>query len=105
MAYSFLVAVRAARIWPICSGFRLLSRTVSNGEQLFMPIHRLTSVARTACLDFVNGAAQKFGRVDILINNAGIRKHEKVDGPPRTSPYAADPGKTGSCNRAAAASS
>ena len=32
-----------------------------------------------ACLDFVNGAAQKFGRLDILINNAGIRKYEKVD--------------------------
>jgi 2-hydroxycyclohexanecarboxyl-CoA dehydrogenase len=33
----------------------------------------------TACLAFVNGAAQKFGRLDILINNAGIRKYEKVD--------------------------
>ena len=32
-----------------------------------------------ACLDFVNGASQKFGRLDILINNAGIRKYEKVD--------------------------
>src|SRR5207245_4543544 len=32
-----------------------------------------------ACLDFVNGAAQKFGRLDILINNAGIRKYEQVD--------------------------
>ena len=32
-----------------------------------------------ACLDFVNGAAQKFGRLDLLINNAGIRKYEKVD--------------------------
>ena len=32
-----------------------------------------------ACLDFVNGAAQKFGCLDILINNAGIRKYEKVD--------------------------
>ena len=32
-----------------------------------------------ACLDFVNGAAQKFGRLDILINNAGIRRYEKVD--------------------------
>ena len=32
-----------------------------------------------ACLDFVNGAAQTFGRLDILINNAGIRKYEKVD--------------------------
>jgi NADP-dependent 3-hydroxy acid dehydrogenase YdfG len=31
------------------------------------------------CLDFVNGAGQKFGRLDILINNAGIRKYEKVD--------------------------
>src|SRR6201998_3413521 len=29
-------------------------------------------------LDFVNGAAQKFGRLDILINNDGIRKYEKV---------------------------
>ena len=27
-----------------------------------------------ACLAFVNGAAQKFARLDILINNAGIRK-------------------------------
>ncbi len=26
-----------------------------------------------------NGAAQKFGRLDILINNAGIRKYEKVE--------------------------
>src|SRR5207248_2782121 len=33
-----------------------------------------------ACLAFVNGAAQKFGRLDILINNAGIRKYEKVGG-------------------------
>src|SRR5262252_9349307 len=32
-----------------------------------------------ACLAFVNGTAQKFGRLDILINNAGIRKYEKVD--------------------------
>src|SRR5260370_28514604 len=32
-----------------------------------------------ACLDFVNGAADKFGRLDILINNAGIRTYEKVD--------------------------
>ena len=32
-----------------------------------------------ACLAFVNGAVQKFGRLDILINNAGIRKYEKID--------------------------
>ena len=32
-----------------------------------------------ACAAFVNGAAQQFGRLDILINNAGIRKYEKVD--------------------------
>src|SRR5215471_5035933 len=32
-----------------------------------------------ACLDFVNGAAQKFGRLDILVNNAGIRKYEILD--------------------------
>jgi len=32
-----------------------------------------------ACLAFVNGAAEKFGRLDILINNAGIRKYEKID--------------------------
>src|SRR3979490_970191 len=32
-----------------------------------------------ACLGFVNGAAEKFGRLDILINNAGIRKYEKID--------------------------
>jgi len=32
-----------------------------------------------ACLAFVNGAAQQFGRLDILINNAGIRKYEKID--------------------------
>src|SRR5207237_977756 len=31
------------------------------------------------CLAFVNGAAEKFGRLDILINNAGIRKYEKVE--------------------------
>ena len=35
--------------------------------------------AEAACLAFVNGAAQQFGRLDILINNAGIRKYEKVD--------------------------
>ncbi len=32
-----------------------------------------------ACLGFVNGAGEKFGRLDILINNAGIRKYEKID--------------------------
>src|SRR5256885_13472210 len=32
-----------------------------------------------ACLAFVNGAAEKFGRLDILINNAGIRKYETVE--------------------------
>src|SRR6267154_5356530 len=35
--------------------------------------------SEAACLDFVNGAAEKFGRLDILINSAGIRKYEKVD--------------------------
>jgi 2-hydroxycyclohexanecarboxyl-CoA dehydrogenase len=35
--------------------------------------------SETACLGFVNGAAQTFGPLDILINNAGIRKYEKVD--------------------------
>ncbi|MBV9826877.1 MAG: SDR family oxidoreductase [Alphaproteobacteria bacterium] len=35
--------------------------------------------SEAACLAFVNGAAQNFGRLDILINNAGIRKYEKVD--------------------------
>jgi NAD(P)-dependent dehydrogenase (short-subunit alcohol dehydrogenase family) len=35
--------------------------------------------AEAACLAFVSGAAQQFGRLDILINNAGIRKYEKVD--------------------------
>jgi NAD(P)-dependent dehydrogenase (short-subunit alcohol dehydrogenase family) len=35
--------------------------------------------AEAACLAFINDAAQKFGRLDILINNAGIRKYEKVD--------------------------
>src|SRR5438045_7956512 len=32
-----------------------------------------------ACLDFVNGAAAKFGRLDILITYDGIRQYEKVD--------------------------
>jgi 2-hydroxycyclohexanecarboxyl-CoA dehydrogenase len=32
-----------------------------------------------ACLAFVNGAADKFGRLNILVNNAGIRKYEKID--------------------------
>src|ERR1700686_5155423 len=32
-----------------------------------------------ACRPFVNGAPQKFDRLDILINTAGIRKYEKVD--------------------------
>ena len=32
-----------------------------------------------ACLDCVNSAARHFGRLDILINNAGIRKYEKID--------------------------
>jgi len=32
-----------------------------------------------ACLAFIDGAAPRFGRLDILINNAGIRKYEKVD--------------------------
>src|SRR5215469_6314994 len=32
-----------------------------------------------ACRSFVDGAAQQFGRLDILINNAGIRKYETVD--------------------------
>jgi 2-hydroxycyclohexanecarboxyl-CoA dehydrogenase len=35
--------------------------------------------SEAACLDFINGAAATFGRLDILINNAGIRKYEKVD--------------------------
>src|ERR1700759_5564947 len=32
-----------------------------------------------ACLAFVNGSPQQLGRLDILFNNAGIRKYEKVD--------------------------
>src|SRR3954453_11753022 len=31
-----------------------------------------------ACLAFVDGAAQKFGQLDLLVNNAGIRKYETV---------------------------
>jgi 2-hydroxycyclohexanecarboxyl-CoA dehydrogenase len=33
----------------------------------------------SAKVAFVNDTAQKFGRLDILINNAGIRKYEKVE--------------------------
>src|ERR1700719_3604982 len=40
---------------------------------------RVAAETEAAGLGFVNGAAQKFGRLDILINNAGIRKYEKVD--------------------------
>src|SRR6267154_2264991 len=40
---------------------------------------RVAAELETACLAFVNGAAEKFGRLDILINNAGIRKYEKVE--------------------------
>ena len=32
-----------------------------------------------ACISFVNDAARFFGRLDILINNAGIRAYETVD--------------------------
>src|SRR3954464_8634232 len=35
-----------------------------------------TEAARPA---FVNGAADKFGRLDILVTVAGIRKYEKID--------------------------
>jgi len=35
--------------------------------------------SEAACLDFVDGAARRFGRLDILVNNAGIRKYEKID--------------------------
>ena len=35
--------------------------------------------AEAACLGFVNGAEEKFGRLDMLINNAGIRKYENTD--------------------------
>src|SRR5438552_14116981 len=35
--------------------------------------------AEAACLAFINGAEQQFGRLDVLVNNAGIRKYEKVD--------------------------
>src|SRR5258708_26302831 len=31
-----------------------------------------------ACLAFVDGPARQFGRLDILVNNPGIRKYEKV---------------------------
>src|SRR5438046_8691348 len=34
--------------------------------------------SEAACLDFVNGAAEKFGRLDVLINHAGLRKYETV---------------------------
>src|SRR4029079_1385113 len=32
-----------------------------------------------ACLAFVNSAAQTLGRLNSLVNNAGIRKYEKID--------------------------
>src|SRR5207245_10743781 len=32
-----------------------------------------------ACLDFVNGVAQKFGRPDSLVTNAGIGQSQTVD--------------------------
>ena len=36
--------------------------------------------AEAACHGFVNGAEEKFGRLDMLINNAGIRRYENIDG-------------------------
>src|SRR5207237_771066 len=35
--------------------------------------------SEAACLAFVNGAGQKFGQLDILVNNAVIRKYERID--------------------------
>ena len=35
--------------------------------------------SEATCLAFVNAAAQQFGCLDVLVNNAGIRKYEKVD--------------------------
>src|SRR5260370_27328950 len=40
---------------------------------------------QAACLAFVNDAAQKLLRLDILVNNARIRKYEKVYKPSATS--------------------
>src|SRR5438477_6835299 len=47
--------------------------------QAFRCRGRERGILEAACLAFVNGAAEKFGRLDILINNAGIRKYEKVE--------------------------
>jgi NADP-dependent 3-hydroxy acid dehydrogenase YdfG len=57
-----------------------LTAVVSGVSRLQGQLQSLLDVGtEAACLAFVNGAAQKFGRLDILINNAGTRKYEKVD--------------------------
>src|ERR1700758_4195772 len=58
-------------------GRRVAAELETTGAEVFFTQADVGTEA--ACLDFVNGAAQKFGRLDILINNAGIRKYEKID--------------------------
>jgi 2-hydroxycyclohexanecarboxyl-CoA dehydrogenase len=56
---------------------RVVAELEATGAKVIFTQANVGTVA--ACLAFVNGAAQQFGRLDILINNAGIRKYEKID--------------------------
>jgi NAD(P)-dependent dehydrogenase (short-subunit alcohol dehydrogenase family) len=58
-------------------GERIAAELTAAGAKVVFT--RVDVGTEAACLDFVNGAAASFGRLDILINNAGIRKYEKVD--------------------------
>jgi peptidylprolyl isomerase len=58
-------------------GEATLRRFVAEGAKVAFTQANVGSEA--ACLAFVNEAAENFGCLEILVNNAGIRKYEKID--------------------------
>lgn len=76
VAAGYNVAVNARRLTPEVEAILADLKAKGEGDVVFAPGDMAD---RAACKAMVEGVAEKFGAVDVLVNNAGVQHVEPID--------------------------